>query len=96
MNKILFNLTYSRNVAGMVKGPVKCMRVQDALGWQGVVPDRDAIEACLPASYRKAWKRCKTVSRFAGKGDNVFYYTLRDSRGKYLNTVYATGYVLEV
>ena len=92
----LFAMHLGRHVRGMVKGPVKaapaayaghlCAETKDI-----VKPDPDAVRACLPACYRKAWDRSGGTFWYgAGRTPHL---TLRNSRGKFLNTLYAIPYV---
>lgn len=88
---ILYKLHLSRPVANFVSGPVGTVPAKGLLfdldGSDHVVPDREAIGHCLPANYRKAWARCKALSKCSG--ESGFHYTLYDARGRYLNTLYA-------
>jgi len=101
----LWALHLSRHVRGMVKGPVKsvpamyaghlCKATRDL-----VKPDSDAIASCLPANYRKAWARSggnfwftHTESDQNVHGRGAVYITLRNARGRYMNTLYAIPYV---
>jgi hypothetical protein len=54
-----------------------------------VKPDSAAIRAALPHYYRKAFDRACGAIWFDKHDDNKpAYITLRDARGRYLNTVY--------
>lgn len=87
----LYALHLSRHVKGMVKGPVRTQPPAGALfdiapSGDMVVPCKDAVRACLPACYRKAFDRAG-LSQISGQSG--FHWTLRDVRGRYINTVYA-------
>ncbi len=92
----LYSIHLSRLVKGTAKGPVRTVAPSgrlfdvDPSNGEMVVPDRDAIRACLPACYRKAWDRNAAMSQISGQ--EGFHFTLRDSRMKYINTVYAVPY----
>ncbi len=93
----LFTITMSRGAGRCSRGPVRgvpsrgrFITIDPATG-HAMEPDRDAIRACLPRFYHAAWDRKPVIGKYAGEED-VFYYTLRDVNGRYLNTVYATPY----
>lgn len=94
MAKRLYTLHLSTHKAGMVKGPVDTVAPVGVLfdlddNGNQVVPDRDAVAQCLPHFYRKPFARAG-LSQVSGR--EGFYYTLYNSRGAYLNTVYAVPY----
>jgi len=62
-----------------------------------VQPNTEAIRACLPHYYRKAFdKACTTIWwRNVGLGyvkDDGVFWELYDAKGKWLNTVFAEIY----
>lgn len=83
----LYTMLLSTHKPGMVKGPVKAV-----MGGLREWPDMAAARECLPHYYRKAFDRAGTF--WADKSDDKrpLYMTLRDTRGKYLNTLYAQPY----
>lgn len=86
---MLYVIHLSRHVAGTVKGPVKTMPAKGILAdVNGETPCVESIGDCLPACYRRAWSRHSgNIARYSeGK---AFHWTLYDTRGNYLNTVYA-------
>lgn len=97
----LYNLALSTHKKGFGK---PCVRATaDFLGVAGhfcaetcdiVRPDMAAIRECLPHYYRAAFDRAGSFW-FPRDGNAAAYMTLRDSRGKYLNTLYATPYTFK-
>lgn len=91
----LYTLHLSRHVKGMVKGPVTTEAPKGTLfdiephTNALVVPNKAAVTECLPACYRKAFDRAG-LSQLSGR--EGFHWTLRSSRGQYLNTLYAVPY----
>lgn len=86
----LYTLRLSRPVKGLAKGPVGTIPAVGMLAdADGRTPCPDAIAACLPASYRKMWARHRgQIARYSTGED--FHWTLRDSKGRVCNTLYAT------
>lgn len=86
---MLYFLHLSRNVTGMSKGPVETIPALGVIAdCDGRTPSTKAIGLCLPYCYRKAWVRhCLQISET--RSESGFYWTLYNSRGKYLNTIYA-------
>lgn len=93
---LLFALYLSRHVRGMVKGPVKateCGIVGHYVDGKPYKPDQESVRNCLPVCYRAAFERSQATWWWPnGQPDGSAYCTLRDSRGRYLNTIYAIPY----
>jgi hypothetical protein len=95
MATILYTLGLSRHVRGMVKGPVPAVPAAIAghlMNGDIVRPDVDAVRNCLPACYRKAFDRAGGTFWFSSENEAPAYMTLHDTRGRYLNTLYAQPY----
>lgn len=96
---LLFNLSLSRHIKGFGKPAVHC--AERALTGVYVAgkpygPKNDEVRNCLPAQYRKAFDRAEGVWWFdANEPWKAAYCTLRDYRGRYLNTVYATANIFD-
>lgn len=97
---LLFTLSLSRHVAGMVKGPAKAAE-QGIVGYyigyyvdgKPYAPDAAAVRACLPACYRKAFDRTNGKFWFPKPDDGgPGFLSLCTARGRYLNTIYAQPY----
>jgi hypothetical protein len=93
---LLFNLALSRHIKGFGKPSVHC--TERALtgvyvGDKPYGPNNEEVRNCLPHRYRKAFDRAQGVWWFdKDKPEVAAYCTLRDYRGRYLNTVYANAY----
>lgn len=92
----LYNLALSRHIKGFGKPAVRAVpavlagHVREG---ELVRPNADEIRECLPHYYRKAFDRSGKAFWFtSGDNDGPAYCTLRDTRGRYLNTIYATPY----
>lgn len=81
----LWYMHLSRHVSGMVRGPVQSA---DA---RFVTPRTTDVRACLPAQYRKAFDRVISGGgrKVNERPDSSLSLTLRDTRGRMFNTLYA-------
>ena len=97
----LFALHLSTHKDGMSKGSVKAVPAPGAVGHLCKVketlvqPDREAVRACLPHYYRKAFDRQGGHFWYVKHGEGAPHLTLRDSKGKWLNVLYAIPYVYD-
>jgi len=83
----LYALHLSTHKTGMVKGPVN----GETIGISEM-PERAAVRECLPHFYRKAFDRAGSFWQNKHDVTKPQHVTLHNSRGKYLNTVYAIPY----
>lgn len=95
----LYSIHLSTHKSGHVKGPVKAVRPAFAGHYRKVeddilAPDLAAVRECLPYYYRKAFDRAGNP--WFPQDDSPAYVTLRDTRGRYLNTVYMQPYDFKV
>ena len=96
---LLYSIHLGRHIKGFGKPAVKSVRATiaghlDPETGEIVRPDMDAIRDCLPHYYRKAFDRTGKAMWFpkepgAAHPSGSAYVALRDSRGRYLNTIYA-------
>lgn len=96
----LYSLHFGRHPKGFGKPCVKAVRAKLAGNLcpetgEIVRPDTQAVREALPHYYRAAFDRAIGFWFRSVPGGDCFkpaYVTLRNSRGKYLNTLYAIPY----
>ena len=96
---MLYSLHLSRPVRGFGKPSVRTYPAPAITGHRDpdgdiVVPHYNEVRLALPAQYRKAFDRSGAQFWYDKHGGfTPCHLTLRDSRGRYLNTLYATPYL---
>lgn len=105
---LLFSLHLSTSKKGFGKPSIKPVQASLAGIWDSkaqklVKPCPESVRAALPHYYRKAFDRSGGNFWFNKNELDVTYertsaphLTLRDSRGRYLNTIYAIPYDFKV
>lgn len=94
---LLYSLHLSRHINGFGKPSVRSVQAmlaghQCSETRETVRPDATAVRDALPHYYRKAFDRTGGMFWFSSEADKPAHLTLRDRRGRYLNTVYALPY----
>jgi hypothetical protein len=95
----LYTLLLSKPIKGFGKPSVNAIPAMTAgdlcpVTRELVRPNPNGVREALPHYYRKAFDRNGGTGWFnAREAFKGCYFTLTDTRGKYLNTVYAVPYV---